>query len=460
MGLMKFLFVSSLLLYGSIQGISKCIFVSPEGSDGNPGSRATPLKTIQFALDQADYDSVILMDGVYTINQPIQMKKSGRKDKKLTILAENRLKAVIDADTYILELKSGKTPDRSGIASFHFRGVHFINIEGIEVRNSHGMGISIAHGSTNIVLNNCRSVNSYNSGISLWYSDHVKVFHSEVEGANRMSMKTEIDRAGREAPHEALTIAGATNFEVAYNEIHDCDKEGIDCKEVSAHGIIHHNYIHDLPRQGLYADCWFGLLEDVEFYDNEVHSCEWGLAISGEGKDASMKNIRIHHNLLYDNHGSGIFFGVWGNDELRDSIFIYNNTIVGNGSPDHWAGPVGGIDLRSKNIANTFIYNNICYNNYCFEIGARFENEELIEWEKNRNIVVTYNHSGNFKSISDPAGAYGSMYGFLGSHSSQGNPDLSPAPNFITAPTSPAKRAGWPEAPFGKLDYIGYSGSN
>ncbi len=80
------------------------------------------------------------------------------------------------------------------------------------------------HGSTNILLENCRSVNSFNSGIGLWYCDQSKVMHCEVIGANQIPMKTETDRVGREAPHEALTIAGATNFEIAYNEVHHCEK--------------------------------------------------------------------------------------------------------------------------------------------------------------------------------------------------------------------------------------------
>jgi hypothetical protein len=436
---------------------SQTLYVHPEGNNNNSGEQIAPFASIQYALEQSGWDTLIVMDGIYNIDQPIQMKRSGFKDNVLVIKAQTPLKAIIDADRYILEKSSGKTPQRSGRASFHFQNVHFIKIEGIEVRNSHGMGIALAHGSSNIELNGCKVVNSYNSGIGLWYSDQVKVFNCEIIGANQIPMKTESDRAGREAPHEALTIAGATNFEVAYNEVHHCDKEGIDCKEVSSHGIIHHNYMHNLPRQGLYVDCWFGLLQDVEFCHNVVHNCEWGMAISGEGKDASMKNIRIHHNSLYDNRGAGIFFGVWGNDVARDSIFIYNNTIANNGSANHWAGPVGGIDICSANIYNTFIYNNICHNNYAYEIGCRFENEEREAWMAERNIVVINNHSSHFRSLSDNPGSYGKIFGFLGKESSEGDALLGEAPAFIPAEKSPARKKGWKKAPTGKNTYIGFS---
>ena len=38
----------------------------------------------------------------------------------------------------------------------------------------------------------------------------------------------------------------------------DSDKEGIDVKETSARGRVHHNLVHHLRRQGIYVDAWFG----------------------------------------------------------------------------------------------------------------------------------------------------------------------------------------------------------
>jgi len=451
-GIAAFAFAAAL----SLSAHGTTIYVHPDGSDRNPGSVELPLKSLQVALDHPGYDTLMVMDGTYVINEPVRMHRSGSPGNTLVIMAQNQHRAVIDADNYLVEPASGRTPSRSGKASLHFGNVRHILVDGLRVINSHGMGIALAHGSSYITLRNCRVEDSFNSGIGLWYSDHVKVLHCEVTGANRKALKTASDRVGREAPHEAITIAGATNFEVAFNEVHHCDKEGIDCKEVSAHGIIHHNYMHDLPRQGLYVDCWFGLLEDVEFSHNRVHDCEWGMAISGEGKDASMRNIRIHHNLLYDNRGSGVFFGVWGNDELRDSIFIFNNTIVNNGSRGHWAGPVGGIDIRSTKLTNTFIYNNICHNNHSFEVGCSLDDPARTTWQQDNNIIVTHNHSGIYKSIPDPPGAYGSVYAFLGEAPSGGDPGFSAAPGFVLSPGSPAFRKGWSGAPFGRSLVLGH----
>ena len=46
-----------------------------------------------------------------------------------------------------------------------------------------------------------------------------------------------------EPPHEALSIGGAVDFEVAYNHVYDSDKEGIDIKETSKRGKVHHNLV-------------------------------------------------------------------------------------------------------------------------------------------------------------------------------------------------------------------------
>jgi hypothetical protein len=54
---------------------------------------------------------------------------------------------------------------------------------------------------------------------------------------------------------------------------------------------ICHNDVHDVPRQAYYVDAWFGSLEDVEWYENRVHDCVWGFAVSVEGKDSEARNI-------------------------------------------------------------------------------------------------------------------------------------------------------------------------
>ena len=252
------------------------------------------------------------------------------------------------------------------------------------------------------------------------------------------------EEAPDEAPHEGMTFAGATNFEAAYNTVHDSDKEGIDVKEVSAHGTVHHNHLYNLPRQGLYVDSWFGLLEDVEVYANRVHDCEWGVVISSEGEDSRMENVRVHHNLLYDNRASGVYFGTWGNDVQRSEIYIYNNTIHDNGTSGHWAGPTGGIDLRSKSLQDIYIFNNIASQNWAFEIATFAPPSDVPDSLSHKNITITHNLTGEFKSRTDEEGLYRTVYGYRGQEAVEGDPlfQNAGAGNFRLRNDSPAIGAG------------------
>ena len=198
-------------------------------------------------------------------------------------------------------------------------------------------------------------------------------------------------KKAREAPHEALSICGATNFEVAYNYIHHCFKEGIDCKEISRHGVIHHNIVHDLPRQAFYADACFGLLQDLEFHSNTVYNCMWGFGISVEGKGSELRNIRFHHNLIYNIKGSAVLFGIWGNNLLRSDIHIYNNTFYHCGSPGIFSGGVGSINILSKNFKDVYIYRNIYDKGWDYELGFTFTPGEIEKALKERNFIAVEN---------------------------------------------------------------------
>ena len=397
--LIKQLATSYFIIGFSLLTFGKTIYVAPWGNDSNPGTEVSPLQTIHKASNEAVAgDTVIIREGVYRITKEIRPRNSGTADNWITYLVPPGEKAVIDAEEFVSADDQGTYPSRRGLGSFHLQEVSYIRVEGLHIRNSRSAGFIVRGPSEHVHLINCKTDRSYNSGIGIWYSDHVKVLYCEVTRANEPAMRVDGQPMGHEAPHEAISICGAKHFEVAYNHIHQCFKEGIDVKEVSAHGVVHHNYVHDLPRQGLYVDAWFGLLHDVVFHSNIVHDCEWGFAISVEGKDSELKNVKFHNNILFNNRASGIIFGVWGHDRPRSAIEIYNNTIYNNGTPGHWAGETGGIDIRSANMKDVKIHNNIIYNNWSFEIGTLFEPDVAADELKKRIVVIENNMTGAFKS--------------------------------------------------------------
>ena len=401
-------------------------------------SGTTQTELTEYAFTQIDKvlgllepgDTLFFRQGEYMVTGPVQPVKSGLENNPIVLTVFPGERAVFNGAEFTTMKDSDRPMWRGRTGIITVKGIHDVNFIGLEVMNSHNIGIVVEDTTTtNIQLIGCKSHGSYNSGIGLWYCRHVKVLNCEVTGANDQEYRT-VQPIRHEGPHEAISIAGARYFEVAYNHVHSCAKEGVDCKEVSAHGTIHHNLVHDMPRQGIYTDSWFGMLEDVEIYSNVVFGCEWGIALSSEGKNSSMRNIRIHHNLLFENRASGILFGVWGNDEHRENIMVYNNTVYHNGSPSHWAGKTGGIDVRSANISNVSIFNNICSSNWAFEIATFSETADAPAVLKSKDIRIFNNLIEKHPDVDEEPGEFNQVYSWDGLSPVYGNPSFANPERF------------------------------
>ena len=81
---MRFLTAILMLLVFSAASAAE-IFVSPQGSDRNPGTEKAPLKSIQKAVNRAVAgDTVKLLPGIY--RESVTVKKSGTAGKPLKIV--------------------------------------------------------------------------------------------------------------------------------------------------------------------------------------------------------------------------------------------------------------------------------------------------------------------------------------------------------------------------------------
>ena len=270
------------------------IFVSPKGKDSNPGTRGKPLRSIQKAvLKLSAGKTVTLLPGTYELAEIVVLSVKGSSDEWITFRGEKRDEVILEGKNVNIP-NSREYPGNNGL--IQVENAEYVRIQNIHVRNSHRSGINIQE-SKNIDVINCISENSLSPGIAAWQRcEYIRVLGNTVINANDMKMSWTPYR-GSEAPHEAISMAGPHHFEVAWNHVYNCKKEGIDVKETASFGKVHHNYIHDLARQGLYIDGWFGQLEDIEMFENVVHGCEAGIAVSSE-EGPNTKNLRIHHNLI------------------------------------------------------------------------------------------------------------------------------------------------------------------
>ncbi len=352
-------------------------FVALDGDDANPGSYDRPWATLNHAAETLRAgQTVYVRGGVYALERQVRFKNAGAQGAWITYAAYPGETPLFDAGAVQIGPPQNYPHDKG---TLNIEGVGYIRVIGLGVRRSYQMGITVRD-SQHIEIVNNRTDTTFGPGIGVWDSnadgkgtEYIKVLGNTVTRANTWEMLPEGYKREGEPPHEAISIAGAQHFEVAYNYVYDTDKEGIDIKEVSKHGTVHHNYVRGADRQGLYIDAWFGAIEDIEVYENVVHRCRMSGMILSVENGKSVSNVRIHHNLFFENLGTGFFFSRWG-DGPRTDIQIYNNTIYCNGIGAPGAGAryywmTGGLYLFSNNLAGIDIRHNIIAENAAFQIG-------------------------------------------------------------------------------------------
>ena len=469
LSLVVLLFLALLLpARGNAEKPEHTFYVALNGSDSSPGTFDKPWATINHAAEVLKAgETVYIRGGKYRITQQIRSKNSGTKSKWIVYSSYPGEQAIIDANDVKVAPPVGNPPYPHDQGAFQVEGVSYIRINNLELTNSHNAGFTVRD-SRYIELYNNKTETTFSSGIAIWDTnrdgqgcDHNKVIGNTIIDANTFDMiMPGLSKEG-ETPHEAISIGGAYYFEIAYNHVYDDDKEGIDVKETSRYGTVHHNHVHNLDRQALYIDNHSDLLEDIEVYENIVHDCKGaGIVLSVEnGKLAN--DIRIHHNLVYNNLGTGIFFSRWG-DGPRKNIKIYNNTVHHNGygkpNPgDKYYWLTGGLYLFSTNLKNIDIRNNIFNENKGFQIGYSDhylkENNNIDAVLRQKNINIKHNIISDNNLVNYPIyvgwapNDYANVYPTKGSNFVEKNPlFVNPqSENFYLTSNSPAIDKGSPE---------------
>lgn len=335
----------------------RTIYVATTGNDANDGTIDKPYLTINKAAQVAIAgDVVIIKSGTYKPTSSIAVTNSGTASNPITFYAETK-------DAVIIDGSDSTTPsagDRQGL--FTILGTtsavkSWIVIDGLRVINSKWAGI-FARYSDNIIVKNCSTKNTWASGIIAANSSNIKVLNNKVQEACLHPIKTE-------NTNECITIASVKTFEVAYNAVSDrvIDSsnggEGIDAKNNSTNGTIHHNTVTNLNRVGIYVDAYLGNISNIEVYNNKIYNAISGISIASE-EGGVVDGVKVHDNLIYDIDRCGIRVAGYLQDGPLRNLEIYQNTVVNCGSK---AGPWENVGLliESKNVTNTGwkIQNNI-----------------------------------------------------------------------------------------------------
>jgi len=399
-------------------------FLATTGNDNACGSITEPWRTIETAVNKLEAGDILyIRGGSYTLTEAVQFQKSGTAMRPIIYAAFENEIPVFDAASINFHKERDKYKFGVNHGAFFLYQIEHVELVGIHLKNSTGMGFAVRD-ANNIKIDRCHVENTFGPGISVWDTHctgtichNNKVVGNTVVKATTWDMLPEGKPRGNEPPHEAISIAGACFFEVAYNHVHHCEKEGIDVKEVSHHGTVHHNHVHHCHRQGLYADAWFGPLTNVDFFHNNVHdNMGAGIVVAVE-EGHCVSDIKIYGNNVCDNYGTGILFGIFGVDNIRYRIDVFDNIVKRNGAgdetfqnnPDAYFWITGGLCMLSHNMVHCNIYNNIFEDNRAFDIGYsnRFDLDNIQkDFAKRRinifdNLILTKDRKDKYPIITN-----------------------------------------------------------
>lgn len=316
-------------------------YLSPAGSDDNPGTSARPWKTFQKAAAMVRAgDTVIVRDGTYTGG--VTMEIPGTSAQPIVFKAAG--------SGAIIQGSGGERDafcvDGSSLASPWWEGADmYITLEGFTIRNASraGIRVSCAH---HVTARSCTLTRNGTWGIFTDYSDY-----SLLE-------KNECSYSGDE---HGIYVSNSSDFPIIRgNRVHHNSSSGIqinadpameDGDGITTGAIIERNIVFENGRGG-------------------------GAAINL----ASVRNSFIRNNILYKNYAGGIACWADGNGPAwgcKNNRF-YNNTVYFRNTEGRWA-----ISLKEGSSGNLIRNNILC--------GGRSGVLEFDNTQSTKNLAMDYN---------------------------------------------------------------------
>jgi parallel beta-helix repeat protein len=374
LGVLFSFFLYSLPAYGATY------YVSPNGSDANPGTEGQPWRTVTKAANTlVAGETVFIRAGTY--NEQVVPLNSGNSGNYITYAAYPGETVTIDGSGITL-------PEHEGLFDVVQRS--YIRISGLRVINAgpndDSLGINLNSSSYVTVEKNYTS-NTGSSGILVWSSNNVIIDGNEVVNALQ---------SGVNSHNENITVGGTDTFEISNNHVHHGSTvrgEGIDAKDGSSNGKVYGNHVHHISHVGIYVDAWDKHTHDIDVYQNIVHDITRdGISIGSE-QGGLLENVNVYNNISYGNQDVGIKIHNCCSEPIDVSshplrnIKIINNTVYNNGwnTGNQWG---GGILNENNEAQNVVIRNNIVSQNLSFQIA--FEGPDPQNATIDHNLIDGY----------------------------------------------------------------------
>jgi Right handed beta helix region len=337
-----------------------------------PGSQQQPWCSVAQAVNRLRPGDTLQVHGGSYPEQVVIKVSGASATKPIVIEAAPGEKAIIDGTKL--------TFDEQGLI-YANKQRHLV-VRGLEVRQSPFYCVLFS-GSTNVTLEKLKVDGCKHGGIVFDEgSSQVKVLDNEV---------TNTDRCGQGCgTHEAITLSDTSDFEVSLNNVHHGIKEGIDVKDGSARGTVHHNIVANMGQVGIYLnhatavkvhnntvhDCGSSGIQlavgdfatgtpettNNDLFQNVVYNCKWNGIELWKTVPGDLGHNRIYNNVFYANGSAAV--------QLRDAT---NNVLVNN-----------IIALNKGSITGTLVWNNFISNNLFFKTK---NDTDLLETQGQEPVV-------------------------------------------------------------------------
>jgi len=375
-------------------------YVSTAGNDTTgSGSISSPFRTIQKAANMVSAgDTVYIMGGTY-YEEVIIGNKNGAEKQWINFMPYNNEEVVVDG-------RNIKTSYYSAI--FYIHDSSYIRVTGLKLLNSAYGGIHIQNNGTNHIwidhniIRNCsaRGIATFSEGFTL---ENITIEYNTVDFVNNNWKGVGGDSG------EAISVSQTNNFNICYNHVSRSGKICIDTKAGSSYGTIHHNQIdtssvpggfnEDFNHIGIYIEPASQKSHDISIYNNLVYGDHGGgIWICPEETGGSAENINVYNNIINLTWMYGNGMGCFDNNHqsaIFKHIYFYSNTVYTTGLPFKITGNKNlFIDVQVEN--NIFTTKNESVVIYCTQINY---SDNAITLSNN----IFYNYGGNTLSKWDKA---------------------------------------------------------
>ncbi len=397
-------------------------YVATDGVDTNPGTLASPWRTIQHAANSlAPGDTVYVRGGIY--NERVRIARSGASGNYITFAAYAGETPIIDGAG--LRVKNGWDP------LVRIQDASYLKFEGFEIRNFKTrrvnripIGILVWGAGAHIEIRNNRvhDIKTNYQDVDGGDAHGIAVYGTRApQSINNLTIDGNELNALKLGSSEALVVNGnVEQFQITHNRVHDNNNIGIDA--IGFEGVAPDD-VYDQARDGVIADNVVYNIDSSKnpAYEGErsagciyvdggtrivvernlAHHCNIGVELASEHHGKATSYITLRNNFIYRNSEGGIFIG--GYDRQRGSTQycnIVNNTLFDNDTRAQGSGELYlQFDTRYNVIRNNIFYagaqnlfigswsrrmtGNVVNNNLYFTNGAG-------EWQWKKNYYGSF----------------------------------------------------------------------